>query len=107
MFTLVLALICALLVALFAVQNARPVAVAFLTWRSEVSLVLIILGAAALGAVAAFLLGTLKLVQQRRTIREANQRAQRLESELERLQQAAEAKKKKEELPENGRNISH
>ena len=96
MFTLVLTLICALLVAIFAVQNAKLVAVTFLVWRFEVSLVLIILGAAALGATAVFLLGTLKLVRQGRTIKETTQRAKHLESQLERYEQVAEAKKKKE-----------
>ncbi|HHT70571.1 MAG TPA: DUF1049 domain-containing protein [Firmicutes bacterium] len=102
MLTLVLALICALLVAVFAVQNAKPVAVTFLAWHFEISLVLIILGAAALGAVAAFLLGTIRLVRQGRTVREATQRAQRLESELERLQRAAESKERMELPVQNG-----
>ncbi|NLG86453.1 MAG: DUF1049 domain-containing protein [Firmicutes bacterium] len=106
MFTLVLALICALLVAVFAVQNAKPVAVAFLVWRFEVSLVLIILGAAALGAVAVFLLGTLRLVQQSRSIREATQRVQQLESELERCKEQKIKDQKKKEAPttDNERN---
>ena len=99
MFTLVLALICALLVAVFAVQNAKPVAVTFLVWRFEVSLVLIILGAAALGAVAVFLLGTLRLVQQSRRMREATQHVQQLESELERLQERKTESQKKKEMP--------
>ncbi|MDK2925725.1 MAG: hypothetical protein PWQ41_1499, partial [Bacillota bacterium] len=48
MFILVVALLCALLVAVFAVQNSVPVTVTFLGWRLEMSLVLIILGAAVL-----------------------------------------------------------
>lgn len=98
MLTLVLALICALLVAVFAVQNAKPVAVAFLVWEFEISLVLIILGSAALGAIAVFLLGTLNLVQKNRKLKEATQRVQSLESELEQLHQVAENKKKSEVL---------
>ncbi|MGI6604322.1 MAG: LapA family protein [Firmicutes bacterium] len=83
---LVLALVCALLVAVFAVQNSVPVAVTFLTWRFEMSLVLVILGSAALGAVAVFLLAMLRLMRQGRLLREANQKARRLQDELAKLQ---------------------
>jgi putative membrane protein len=96
LFKLVLALICALLIAVFAVQNAIAVAVSFLAWRFETSLVLIILGSAALGAVAVFLLGTLGLIKQKRDLREAAQRIQQLESELERLQQKSQTPNKKD-----------
>jgi putative membrane protein len=96
MLKLVFALICALLIAVFAVQNAKAVAVAFLVWRFETSLVLIILGAAALSAVAVFLFGTLRVVQQGRTVREATKRIQQLESELERLQVKTEGQNMKE-----------
>ncbi|HHV57581.1 MAG TPA: LapA family protein [Firmicutes bacterium] len=82
---LVVALLCALLVAVFAVQNSGPVAVSFFTWQFEMSLVLIILGAAVLGAVAVFLLGSVRLLRQGRRLKEAAQRAERLEAELAKL----------------------
>lgn len=102
MLILVLALICALLVAVFAVQNAKPVAVAFLAWHFKISLVLIILGAAALGAAAAFLLGTIRLIRQSRTLREANLKADQLKSQLERLQQQAAEQKEKTQPDKKG-----
>ena len=55
---LVLALACALLVAIFALQNAGKVVVAFLLWHFEVSLALVILGSTLLGAVFVFLFRT-------------------------------------------------
>lgn len=94
-FVLVLALICALLVAIFAVQNSVPVAVSFFTWQFQMSLVLIILGAAALGAVAVFLLGLVRLVRQGRLLREAQNKVKRLEDELTKLKgESAEAEEK-------------
>ena len=92
---LVLALMCALLAAVFAVQNAKPVAVAFLAWQFEISLVLVILGAAALGAAAVFLLGTVRLIKQSRLLKEADLRIKRLESDREHLEKPAEVKKDK------------
>ncbi|MDK2882334.1 MAG: hypothetical protein PWP58_670 [Bacillota bacterium] len=82
MFILIVALFCALLVAVFALQNSVPVTVTFLAWRLEMSLVLIILGAAVLGAVAVFLLGSMTLLRQRHQLREAGRKIKKLEDEL-------------------------
>lgn len=49
-FYLIFSLIFALLVALFAIQNTMLVVVKFLFWQVELSLVLVILGSAAAGA---------------------------------------------------------
>ena len=49
---LIFTLIIGLLVAVFAVQNAEMVVVDFLAWTYEVSLVVVILGAALAGALA-------------------------------------------------------
>ena len=57
---LVLALLFALLVAVFAVQNTMTVPIAFLFWKLNVSLVLVILGAASFGALCVFLVGMFK-----------------------------------------------
>lgn len=101
MFILLVALLCALLVAVFALQNSLPVTVTFLVWRLEMSLVLIILGAAVLGAVAVFLLGSMTLLKQRHQLREAQRKLKKLEDELakqaassvpERTEQTAETK---------------
>ncbi|MGO0123110.1 LapA family protein [Desulfothermobacter acidiphilus] len=73
-----LALIFALLVAIFAVQNAIPVSIRFLGWHfSDVSLVLIILGSAVAGALVVFILGVGREWRRTREIREL--RAQNLQ----------------------------
>jgi len=54
---LILSLILAILVAVFAVQNAGPVALRFGFWSVETSLVVVILVAVAAGAAVASLLG--------------------------------------------------
>jgi len=67
---LVGALLFALLVALFAVQNTMMVKIAFLLWQFEVSLVLVILGAASFGALCVFLVGMFKNIGSWRKQRE-------------------------------------
>lgn len=85
MVKIVLALLCALLIAVFAVQNSILVVVRFLVWRFDVSLALVILGSTALGAVFVCFLGTFQLFRQNLKIREYKKTIQRLE-----LQEAAE-----------------
>ncbi|HHY93260.1 MAG TPA: LapA family protein [Firmicutes bacterium] len=102
MFVLVVGILCALLVAVFAVQNSVPVTVSFLTWRFEMSLVLIILGAAALGAVAVFLFALVRLMKQGRLLREAQQKVKRLEDDLAKLRPVAPAaEEEKPAQPQN------
>lgn len=64
-------------VALFAVQNAGPVVVRFGFWSLEMSLVVVILVATALGAVMASLLGLPSWLRDRHTLR---QQARELET---------------------------
>src|SRR5438046_6964102 len=62
--TLVVALVCAVGIAVFAVQNTAPVEVAFLVWRAQgVAASVLVLVAAALGAGMALLLGAAREVQ--------------------------------------------
>lgn len=91
-FKLVVALLCTLLVAIFAVQNSSPVIVGFLKWRFEISLALVILGATALGAVFVFLLGIFQQISQGLKLREYRNKAQYLEREL------AQARQRLQEL---------
>ncbi|PRR75833.1 LapA family protein [Neomoorella humiferrea] len=80
-FTL-MAILFALLVAVFALQNAEPVEINFLFWQfRHISLVLVILGSAAFGALAVFLLGAVRQVRQAREIKE-------LKNNLKKLQEA-------------------
>ena len=56
MFLLILTLIFALLIAIFTIQNALPVAINFLWFRAQVSLVLVILGSVFAGAIIVYLI---------------------------------------------------
>lgn len=79
---LVLALLFALLVSLFAVQNAVRVDILFLFWRIQaVSLVVVILGSAFVGACVAGLVGFVKQLRLRKSIRALAVDVDRLEAE--------------------------
>jgi len=97
MWKLVLALLFALLVAIFAVQNAMLVLVGFLHWEFEISLALVILGSTAAGALVVFLLGLVQQVGRGMKIREYRNRILRLETELGTLQQEMKEPAVKEE----------
>ncbi len=66
---LILSLVLAILVALFAIQNAGPVTLRFGFWSVETSLVVVILVAAAAGAAMASLLGLPGWIRDRRRLR--------------------------------------
>jgi uncharacterized integral membrane protein len=66
---LVFSLILAVLVAVFAVQNAGPVTLRFGIWSVETSLVVVILVAAVVGAAMASLLGLPGWIRDRRLLR--------------------------------------
>lgn len=79
----VLALVFAIFVAAFAVQNAGDVSVRFLTWQWETSIALVVLGAAAVGAVVAGLLGTVRQLSLSFKVRNLQGKIARLEKQLE------------------------
>lgn len=85
MWKLVLALLFALLVAIFAVQNAMLVLVGFLHWKFEISLALVILGSTAAGALVVFLLGLVQQVSRGMKMREYRNKILKLETDLEAL----------------------
>ena len=66
---LIFFLILAILIALFAVQNAGPVTLRFGFWSIETSLVVVILVAAVVGAAMASLLGLPGWIRDRRQLR--------------------------------------
>lgn len=66
MLILILSLAFALLVAVFAVQNANPVAIQFFWTEASVPLVLVILGSALAGAVVTLLLALWREFRSRR-----------------------------------------
>ena len=82
----ILSLLFALIVALFAIQNAEAVDIRFLTWQfKDISLVLVILGSAVAGAVILFIVGAMKQVKMAWKIREAEGKIRKLEIELTKL----------------------
>ncbi len=91
MFKLVLALVCAFLVTIFAVQNANPVAVVFYPWQFSLSLAVVILGATLVGALIVFLLGLVQQIGLGFKLRDYRRQVQELEEHLEELQLAASA----------------
>lgn len=76
---LVVALLFALAVALFAVQNADYIVVQLFALQFETSLVVVVLGAAAAGALSAGIIGVARQVK-------ASLRNRQLQSQLDKLQ---------------------
>jgi len=96
---LVCALVFALIVAIFAVQNTTMVAIIFLLWEFRVSLVLVILGAAAIGALCVFLVGAFKNIGTWRKQRELQGKNKLLSDKV------TELENKIKDLEEHQRNI--
>lgn len=94
---LVLAIGFAFLIALFAVQNSTMVSVNLLTMSLEASLVLVILGAAALGFLSALMLQLYVQVKMKYQLYKAHARIRQLEEELARKQEPAVPQAAKEE----------
>lgn len=104
---LIVALVFSLLVAVFAIQNTEIVVIKFLTFQSSVSLVLVILGSAAVGALALFFLNLFRQVGSWMTVRQLRHQKEELEKKVKLLEerlnppeQPAPAECKKEEEPQ-------
>jgi uncharacterized integral membrane protein len=104
---LVLALIFAVIVALFAIQNTTVVVVRFLLWEANISLVLVILGAAAAGAIMMFLINFIKEIGVNRERKELLRQHAGLTEEKEKLEKALadkdrllEEREEKEQAPQ-------
>lgn len=86
-FYLILGLLFALLVAVFAVQNATLVDIRFLSWEfKKISLALVVLGAAAGGALMVFILSLGREVRHAWRIRELSNHNLRLSQRLSRME---------------------
>ncbi len=80
--TFVVSIGLAFVVAVFAVQNSAVVSVSMLSWSMEASLVLVILGAAALGFFCAFFFDLYFQIKLRYRLRRSRSRIRELEKEL-------------------------
>lgn len=76
---LVLALIIAIAVAVFAIQNAASVVVSVLFWNIETSLVILVLGSALAGALVSALLAGVRWVRLSKELRACRRRILELE----------------------------
>ena len=79
---LVLALLFALLVAVFALQNATAIGIQFFTWRVEVSPVLVVLLSATAGAVTVGVAALFQRIRLGRRVRHLEGRVRELEQAL-------------------------
>ncbi len=80
--TYIIALLFALVVAIFALLNAQPVTVDFMFNELQISLALVILVSAATGAIILGLLGLFRQVKENLRAREMNVRIKKLENQL-------------------------
>jgi len=91
---LVISLLFALVVAVFAVQNNTPVDISFLGWElKKISLVLVIFGSAAAGAVTVFSLGLVKQIRLKMELRQMKAQNEKLNSQITALQAVSPASK--------------
>lgn len=100
---IILALVFALFVSIFAVQNATPVDIQFLTWSySGISLVVIILGSFGLGVLLALLFNTIKSFQNMIKLKELKDKLHHLTEENQRLKaETTESKSAAAASPDN------
>lgn len=88
-----LVLMIAVLVSVFAVQNASPVDLRFLGWTfRQISLVMVIVSSFTVGALAAFFLGLPKMIRSTIKIRELAGLNRQLAAEIERLRTGKKSK---------------
>ena len=79
---LILAIIVAILAVVFALQNAVPITVSFLTWRFESSLALVLLIALALGILMSLLVSVPSMVKTRKMISSQKKKIRELDTGL-------------------------
>lgn len=90
---LIVAIIVAILAVVFALQNAVPITVSFLTWRFESSLALVLLITVALGVIMSLLVSVPSKIKRVKLISNQKKKIQELESSL---QRETESKTKEE-----------
>ena len=98
-FNLVLALIFALIVAIFSINNPSPVPIRFMFWSYQAPLVIVILGSAVFGAVVVFLLGVSKqysLIRKVKSLERDNKELEKKLGEKEEVIEKSEASENEE-----------
>lgn len=89
----IIALVFAIIVAVFAIQNSAPVDIQFLFWEvPSISQVLVILGAAIVGALIALSISISKQLRLILQVRQLSQENKRLENECLQLEQKIQEK---------------
>jgi uncharacterized integral membrane protein len=96
-FYLVSALVFALIVAIFSINNPNTVSVNFLVWSFQAPLVLIILSSAVFGAVVIFLLGIVKQIGLIRKVKNLENTNKKVSQELEEIKTIQEDTIKEDE----------
>lgn len=79
---LIVAIIVAILAVVFALQNAVPITVSFLTWKFGSSLALVLLITVALGILMSLLVSVPSIIKTRKMISSQKKKIQELESGL-------------------------
>ncbi len=98
----ILALLFALVISIFAVQNSSPVDIRFLGWRYQgISLVVIILGAFSMGALLTIIINMVKNLKTMIKIKELNSKIRLLNEEKQRLQEEMERMKQNAHTPQS------
>ena len=84
---LIIALVFAILVAVFSIQNSGPVSLLFFGWEFSTSLVVVVLGAAVLGALIMWIIGSFKQLKVKKEKRNLKKQIKNLEDEKNNLKQ--------------------
>lgn len=79
---LIIALIFALLIAIFAMQNAVSVTLSFFNYSFQTSLVVVVLGSIAVGALIMGLFSSLKQIKLKREMRQLQKKYSELEAQI-------------------------
>mgnify|MGYP006284252349 FL=1 len=97
---LIVALVFAIIVAIFSIQNAGPVSLLFFGWEFSTSLVVVVLGSAVLGALIMWIISSfkqLKIKKEKKNLRKEinnlNNEKEALESEIKDLEKKLEHRK--------------
>lgn len=98
---LIMAIVVAMLAVIFALQNAVPITVSFLTWKFESSLALVLLLTIALGVLMSLLVSVPSKIKKIKTILDQKKKIQELEKILQSENDNKEEKKEilEQELP--------